>query len=130
MVGDMEIKATELRIGNLITIHDCLQEVVELPLPVNCIEENTKPIPLTEEWLLKFGFIKSYNSFGDTFHIMNKDNITSDFDVEYWSKGNGKWRNSWYIKQTIKPFNIKYVHQLQNLFFALTGKELELCLKE
>lgn len=69
--------------------------------------QNFKPIPLTEEWLKKFGFEESIA-------FLNKGKI---------SIGNGGklYFNSWYIIDTPK-----YVHQLQNLYFALTGEELKI----
>ncbi len=83
-----------------------------------------KPIPLTEEWLLKFGFEKEvYDS-----DIYN--------GVEYNLELNGLILNycddfSLTIHLERKDFGFlpdlnlfKNVHQIQNLYFALTGKEL------
>lgn len=68
-----------------------------------------EPIPLTEEWLLKFGFKKIGNQF-----IIENGRITLTDDIKY---GN----------QFIYEFtSLVYVHQLQNLYFALTGNELEI----
>lgn len=69
-------------------------------------------IPLTEEWLLKFGFK----------------------GLEYWTDMKTGWftideRDGFY-KLSYSDNNIgnqfQYVHQLQNLYFALTGTELKL----
>lgn len=65
-----------------------------------------KPIPLTEEWLLKFGFDKIDFQF-----IKNGIKLFPIRDLYY--------RGNFPIKS-----DIKYVHQLQNLHFALSGKEL------
>lgn len=69
-------------------------------------------LPLTEEWLLKFGFIKA-PIYPNTW---NKDGVSLWFYPE---------RPSVMLHQC-KPnnFNYRYVHELQNLFFALTGQEL------
>ena len=73
-----------------------------------------EPIPLTEDWLLKFGFKKDDYGFGGYIEInsgiMIDDNrlITTDRDGDYIYIG--------------KEF--KFVHQLQNLYFALTESEL------
>lgn len=74
------------------------------------------PIPLTEEWLRNFGFLAD----GDG--IFDKDGFT--FIVDWQSVS----LNSTYDYTGIQldENEIKYVHQLQNLYFALTGKELEL----
>lgn len=76
-----------------------------------------KPIPLTEEWLLRFGFTgnKGY---------MRKDNDYS-MHFEYVNDG---WECNVcfgsYCEDSESLEHIKYVHQLQNLYYALTGKEL------
>ena len=73
---------------------------------------NFEPIPLTEEWLVRFGFRKS--------------DLSDRFIIHGWfyfeKSENG------YSFRTIDGFVrvIESVHQLQNLYFALTGEELEL----
>lgn len=72
-----------------------------IPFSVKDIE----PIPLNEEWLVSFGFEENgiYLSKGNLlFH-----------------KEHGLW--SWFGNYIIIP---RSVHQLQNLYFALTGEEL------
>ncbi len=70
-----------------------------------------KPIPLTEEWLLRFGFEWYGRITGWTIneHSINEKNGCFEFCIN-------------------KEFSVelKYVHQLQNLYFALTGEELTL----
>lgn len=112
------MKQTELRLGNYITIHGCLQEIVELPLPENCTDENTKPIPLTEEWLLKFGFDTHPSKHENRAFRKGKLEIVLSGNYMY---PNGRtYYNSWCIIES-QP---KTVHQIQNLYFALTGEEL------
>jgi hypothetical protein len=70
-----------------------------------------EPIPLTEEWLLKFGF--EWKNHG-----LHKDNwVIRQFG--------GDW--TIFLSNEKYNFDIKlcYVHQLQNLYFALTGEELK-----
>ena len=82
--------------------------------------DGIEPIPLTEEWLLKFGWAKEEvyaNTYVDntsfrqavlSYDINNKVfGIESDYDF-------------------IEIDHIKYVHSFQNLIFALTGNELTL----
>jgi hypothetical protein len=73
-----------------------------------------QPIPLTEEWLMKFGFYKDINGMflAGVFELswMEDDFIKNQYTLRI-AKG--------------ICLKIKYVHQLQNLYFALTGKELE-----
>jgi hypothetical protein len=73
-----------------------------------------KPIPLTEEWLLKLGLEK----IGIwTFSL----NLAGNLDLIYYLGEKG-WSIG--LKSYSDFSNLKYVHQLQNLYFALTGKEL------
>jgi hypothetical protein len=68
-----------------------------------------EPIPLTEEWLLKFGFIP--NPYQDRYE---KGIIKFECD---------KTLGETILWIELAP-HIKYVHQLQNLYFALTEEEL------
>jgi hypothetical protein len=109
------MKANELRIGNYYNqftyIHqvngDIISELEKAPQgQLWC-----KPIPLTEEWLLRMGFEKS-------------DNYGND---EYRLDGYSYFRGSFYISdcdECGESVEINFVHELQNLYFALTKKEL------
>ena len=87
-----------------------------------------QPIPLTEDWLKKFGFKKEKVSTYDKadYHwiysfIYNK-HYHSDISVAK-IKENGEL----YIfvgEGSPIPNDIKYIHELQNLHYALTGREL------
>ncbi len=90
------------------------------------IEEVFEPIPLTEEWLLKYGFEKD-SIHDDYFKPCGEYEIKIVINAFSGSLTNDP---SWFISiQTgygNQPVTIykKYVHQLQNLYFALTGEEL------
>jgi hypothetical protein len=86
-------------------------------------DEDIKPIKITEEWLLKFGFKKTDNKYMDNYiipistgywHSVNYDNE----DCEWYYNNDYSDASCYYVA------SIKYVHQLQNLYFALTRKEL------
>ena len=83
--------------------------------------EICKPIELTEEWLLKFGFIQQGV-------IINNNGLTEQCGINYFIKNNIVYSLSDNQVELDNPnvflCNLKYVHQLQNLYFALTGKEL------
>ena len=146
------MKASELRIGNLILgARGYVKVSAILESGLIRIEGNSSffgvegsepcllPIPLTEEWLVKFGFDVT-ESFNDgekvdyqyelffnieyiterVFHYdTDEDGVTVSFGVrEIWDNEDLMDSRSWIVK------NIKYVHQLQNLYFALTGEEL------
>ena len=74
--------------------------------------KHINPIPLTEDWLLKFGFDNKHNK--DKFTIITKGKLNYEKGRTYF--------NSW----TILEKQPDYVHELQNLYFALTGTELTL----
>ena len=116
------MKASELRIGNYHYYHivDPLDEREEwdeicqidaddfrILTEFDCPEY--KPIPLDEEWLLKFGFEHGEKIAVHNIFVSYKDYIGI--------KG---------MLGVVKPVECKYVHQLQNLYFALTGEELEM----
>jgi len=71
--------------------------------------KNFKPIPLTEEWLIKFGFEET-DYAGDCYYLGSLQIDLSDFECAF----NTNWLDC----------KTQYLHQLQNLYFALTGKEL------
>jgi len=113
------VKATELRIGNWVLSPTEGEIQIENGWQIDEGEE-VKPIPLTEEWLVKFGFEKM-DAFGWV-----KDFITLDESVAHYSFD--MWRGTYSIEKcdmTEIPQEIKHVHQLQNLYFALTGQELQ-----
>lgn len=114
------MKANELRVGNY--VHCELWEGARKLFKI--LPEATKillPIPLTEEWLLRLGFT-----------MENED--SSNCNRDYRVKGMNIYIqhhfdcNDFIVVFLDNPINIsvKTVHQLQNLYFALTGEELEL----
>ena len=130
------IQANELRIGNYVNTNngidiikgiflECLSfdnrgnENVStynyyLKLPIGACN----PIPLTEELLLKCGFEKVGTKGGYSF---DKDKLSIVFKNVFYENGR-TYFNSWCILE----HSIKYLHQLQNLYFALTQTELQI----
>ena len=80
----------------------------------DCKYENLKPIPLTEEWLLKFGFQidETYVSEQNPYLDYIKDEVRISMPYYSFEFGDGAF------------MELKYVHQLQNLYFSLTAREL------
>lgn len=125
------IQENELRYGNYI---DCfgIKEVINISknkIKVRSEQEGTitsekiplkslslKPIPITEEWLLKFGFYK----------FIGWD------DFEFWRPKNFGGGNDFELMVTNSGFELpsgaicKFAHQLQNTYYyhLLTGEEL------
>lgn len=135
------MKANELRIGNWVVWDDDSQEEVQVreltaPLELEGGQEyfinggligDFKPIPLTEEWLVRFGLIKKYleNTLEEGGFDLKEDGSRwyywvdkGVFNLEIQPNG-----EIWF--ELYSYYNhIKYVHQLQNLYHALTGEEL------
>lgn len=113
------IQTEELRLGNFVQSNKDIEKVKSLQgdeINYN-YEYCYSGIPLTEDILLKCGAnpisVEYYNINGFLFDI-NKDGIYfTAFDRD----GLG-FSNDFSTK-------IEYLHQLQNLYFALIGKELE-----
>lgn len=133
----MEISAQELRIGNYIngsigddselvlcyvTGYDPRDEFIFVSNDNNIHYAefvDFQPIPLTEEWLLKFGFIISYESeFRKKLDF--KENTQFGYDFNKTGKKNGMHGFRYYGRY----HKCEFVHQIQNLYFALTGEEL------
>ena len=125
-----DMKANELRIGNLVDLGNRIAKVIEinhlacvvvdLEETQDTIEdyERTKPILLTEEWLIKFGFKRHHADYSnDVIYIKNvPNNIEFEWGIYPNELGSGV--------QIKNRKLLKYIHQLQNLYFALTGEEL------
>jgi len=118
------IKAEELRIGNLFlagkTIHP--ERVFKIDFEMRdghlingqIPEEHCHGIELTEEWLLKFGLEYVDEAAGYVLgHHLIPETAYKDYEVHLFCEENC-------------AVKIKHVHQLQNLFYALTGEELTL----
>ena len=129
------IQAAELRIANLVLIdnniskiigvnkYEVVKDVPDSTLEYEYLIEDLEPIPLTPEILEKCGLSKINESTIDAYwhagssghpeiqiwHIMGK------FNVRYHSG---------------KSITCEHLHQLQNIYFAFTGQELEINLPE
>jgi hypothetical protein len=123
------MEASELRIGNLVYVSDNETNIIFKEItPINIhnlmhltgwdkspIDIEFEPIPLTEEWLIKFGFTEEYRS------KMHSTFYTENLSYYFWYENKRQYAS---FKGT--DIVCQYVHQLQNLYFALTGEELTL----
>lgn len=114
------MNVNELRIGNYVNLKDKGLYKIDRGYDLEKIEdwEGTDyctPIPLTEDWLLKFGFDKKlmYGKHNKYFYIKDKL-YYCEHDFYSFVFSNNQ----------LEINHIKHVHQLQNLYFALTQKEL------
>jgi hypothetical protein len=103
----------DLRIGNHVYLiaegHEDEPDLVEWKLEDYDFYENKmeyiEPIPLTEEWLLKFGFKNNRLGLFDCFKEVE--------DIGF---------RIYFIGKHLRE--VQYVNQLQNLYFVLMGTEL------
>ena len=124
------MKSNELRIGNFVSLPfendkiytirgvdiECLQEGMD--------SESMQPIIITEEWLLNFGFTRHHSDYYNDV-ILLKDVFNFDNGEQYDCLKVKIYPHELGSAQSVKgDLQIKYVHQLQNLYFALTGEEL------
>ena len=125
-VSKSVILPNELRVGNLVFVdlYDEIKILVESICSINKDIFNSttgeipftslKPIPINEDLLCKLGF----NKTGGTYELCNGLIELVYAKNAMYEVIEGQWKS---IE------NIKYLHQLQNLYFALTGRELTVC---
>ena len=119
----MGISIKDLRIGNYV-IHDnkilqCNGAFIS-NLETGSLIEKTEPIPLTEDWLIDLGFEDNKIECNEYIMLVSVNGFSGTLTKD----------SSWFISiiyvsagQTITVVK-QYVHQLQNLYFAFTEKEL------
>lgn len=125
------MESKDLRVGNFVTdkdgevleVFNILQSYVRVYID-NELEDlqiyysDLRPIPITEEWLIKFGFNDGIIGICQ-FSIKPKTDLLIV-----------KSRTCYIASIEIEGANIlhtqliEYVHQLQNLYSSLTGKDL------
>jgi hypothetical protein len=126
------INANELRLGNKIikfgidyigenpVVDRSDFEIIDVTIDVlqNIIDFDgstdyyyCEPVPLTEAWLLKFGYTASEKDYNNKSHFYEKGKH------KIWCPFNQFLDNNY-------RFEIKHVHQLQNLYFSITQTEL------
>jgi hypothetical protein len=126
------MKASELRIGNYVNIflNDVDYNTIQIKVDdlYYILQKNGvyEPIPLTEEWLLKFGFENIDKGDNDFITYTDSEhNYYLQIDVR---RKDGKYLildNSFDDLRAFSMVDIEYVHQLQNLYFALYGIDIQ-----
>ena len=127
------IKANELRVGNIVSApvlprseNKCYHVITNIGDNYACMInlpdgfsqlmpfEDIEPIPLTGEILWKCGFFNDGSYFsikiGECYLTIDKYDFSWTIGISYEANGT-------FLK-------IKYLHQLQNLYFAMSGEEL------
>lgn len=126
------IKANELRVGNWVLMaHENVPELVNAKVIAFISHANSRgdnhpfePIPLTPEILISAGFV--FNEKSQSYRIFSHKEewilaAQQTTDKTFFKIGLPvDSRSDQYMTDLI------YVHQLQNLYFALAGTELEI----
>lgn len=146
------IKINELRIGNFCTVNNktaCISGLIDnlvyyvymddlisknadydllKPLQESCEISSIMPIPITEDELVKCGFLYS----GEDGYYKYFRHIETDFCVSYannsfccnyYDKIGDIWKNNISVK-------LEFIHQLQNIYHILTNEELGIIYKK
>ncbi len=110
------MEAKELRVGNLVYHNHGFG--VKLPAEITegrdiDMFEEFEGIPLNDEYLIKFGFKKQNNQryFGNGLFMISWFEVYGEIDLD--------------IEGQILTLKCEYIHQLQNIYFALSGAELK-----
>lgn len=120
------MKASELRVGNWVSKDGEIYQATSAT--ITALENgyfDVEPVIISTEWLTKFGFEllrKNYslNVGGELFEYAVKYN--TEFVIYYDNR-----KQAWTLDGTVKPDRTHYIysiHELQNLHYAMTGKEL------
>ncbi len=132
-----ELKSKDFRIGNLAHVRwstndEVISEITKTDVKLlsggfaaYC---DLYPILLTEDILLNFGFLRNtYPNLHFAKYLDNGDKVLISENKSY---GSEKHLSFFFgcggMNYSSIDLQIEYVHQLQNLYFALTGEELEL----
>ena len=125
------MRKEELRIGNFVNTNDYINlEVLGISstnvgLKLECTNfisvdyNELKPIPITVDWLLKLGF--GYHAFDKNYVITTqKDwhNSIKEIDGDWCYNNDFSDAGCYFVRE------LKYVHQLQNLYYAINEEEL------
>lgn len=102
------MEAKELRIGNKIMRHGLVVTTDEQTFwDIKNHPEQYEPIPITEDWMIRLGFKRLGK---DTFYL-------GSVKIHHRKRG---------FVLAKRYRDLIYVHELQNLYYALTKEELQI----
>lgn len=141
------INANEFRLGNFVyekhcddTLHIGTVSIIQKIDDISKVKTENRwfaeePITLTKEWLVRFGFMKEISQKMD--YVYAECDITQypnecicygmyedgdEFTFYHCHSSNIGEDNEW--DRWIIITYVRYVHELQNLYFAITNREL------
>jgi len=133
------MNAKELRIGNLVTVADkeAIWEVYAVERFVRVIDlegnkefipyRDLRPINLSHEWLERMGFQKLYMEDGDFFYELDLFGPDSKLTL---IEGDKNGMVEVCLSFSENEVRFQYVHQVQNFYRAVTGKELKISVQK
>jgi hypothetical protein len=128
------MEAKELRVGNIVysysewhkieccqvsTIAEILLDRVMFLHGSVCRLKDIKPIKLAEEWLIKFG-LEKYDYEDENFEFIYTNNLCKV------SLNKDGYYSYWVEEMWNCVVDVEYVHEIQNIFFALNKIDLQL----
>ncbi len=126
------IDTKEIRAGNWVVTGNSANSVSETPHVYKLVKEDEYcftfakhyfPIPLSADILGKSSF---RHAFGNWFKNLDPEGIDEGLPfLRYNQKA-----KQWYLFERRLPFQPAFLHQLQNLYYALTNKELPIALPQ
>lgn len=146
------INPNELRIGNHIltskedVVVGVMLDMVETINYAELLYDGIEPIPITPEWLERFGFIlENGHSFSEYFNksfgdvrayvidgvwfcshfdwMTHRSDIISERGWLVGRRNTNPRHNGWNYNESAE---VRYIHELQNVFWCITGFELEI----
>lgn len=113
----MYLKETEIRIGNVVSgNNDDIFSITASTFKGN-LYQYLEGIELTPAWLLSSGF-----DLVEEGEFLSKPVGDNQHRIRIWTNG----IFFFYSQNNVIATEIRYVHQLQNLIFVLTGEELKI----
>lgn len=116
------MEAKNYRLGNIVDLWGSVAYIQRCDFSENehgIAVDEAKPIPITEKWLSALGFEEAYNSEFTLRFDYDEDN-RFDWMINKQNKelSGLRFKGNTFYKE------VKYVHELQNFFFAITKTEL------
>jgi len=122
------MEVNEVRVGNKVDLYGSIATICESDYSTGLAIIEGKPILLTKEWLVDFGFsvdryesVYKYKKIEWLSIYKNGFFLQKPAEDNYWSTFLATDTDT-----AEKVGYIKYVHELQNLYFALMDIELKL----
>jgi hypothetical protein len=116
----MELDPIEIRLGNYFEYQRTVKEITLADLAqLKTLLPELKPIPITHLYLTRLNF----GTVTDNESVRHFQKYTAGIYFNLYPKKNGSI--TLYINQDIKLPHIQAIHQLQNVYYELTGDVLK-----